>query len=83
MIKLNALGKTLQRFDESLQYDESQPPVIDASIQRFEFCIELTWKTLKACLAQARHYRQWSPESVYSKLTRPTGLMMRRLGSVC
>ncbi|WP_448215770.1 HI0074 family nucleotidyltransferase substrate-binding subunit [Endozoicomonas sp. 2B-B] len=35
-----------------MQYEESQPLVIDASIQRFEFSIELSWKTLKACLAQ-------------------------------
>ncbi|WOG27183.1 HI0074 family nucleotidyltransferase substrate-binding subunit [Endozoicomonas sp. 8E] len=51
-LKLDALGKALQRFHESLQYEESHPLVIDASIQRFEFSIELSWKTLKACLAQ-------------------------------
>ena len=51
-LKLDAFGKALQRFQESLQYDESQPLVVDASIQRFEFCIELSWKTLKAALAQ-------------------------------
>ena len=51
-LKLDAFGKVLQRFQESLQYDESQPLVVDASIQRFEFCIELSWKTLKAALAQ-------------------------------
>ncbi len=51
-LKLDALGKALQRFHESLQFEESQPLVIDASIQRFEFSIELSWKTLKACLAQ-------------------------------
>lgn len=50
-LKLDALGKALQRFNESLQYEESQPLVVDASIQRFEFSIELSWKTLKACLA--------------------------------
>ena len=51
-LKLDALGKALQRLHESLQYDENQPLVVDASIQRFEFCIELSWKTLKATLAQ-------------------------------
>ncbi|WP_257266808.1 nucleotidyltransferase substrate binding protein [Endozoicomonas sp. ONNA2] len=51
-LKLDALGKALQRFHESLQYDENQPLVMDASIQRFEFCIELSWKTLKATLDQ-------------------------------
>ena len=50
--KLDALGKALQRFDESLQFEASHPLVVDASIQRFEFCIELSWKALKACLAR-------------------------------
>ena len=49
---LEILEKVLQRFDEALQYQASQPLVVDASIQRFEFCIELSWKTLKACLTQ-------------------------------
>lgn len=49
-LKLDTLGKALQRFHESLQYDVAQPLVVDASIQRFEFCIELSWKTLKAAL---------------------------------
>ena len=51
-LNLDALGKALQRFHESLQYDKDQPLVVDASIQRFEFCIDLSWKTLQACLAQ-------------------------------
>ena len=50
-LNVNALGKALQRLDESLAYDLAQPLVVDACIQRFEFCIELTWKTLKKCLA--------------------------------
>lgn len=50
-LNLVALGNALQRLAESLTYDPSQPLVIDASIQRFEFCIELTWKTLKKALA--------------------------------
>ncbi len=49
-LNVNALGKALQRLDESLAYDLAQPLVVDACIQRFEFCIELTWKTLKKCL---------------------------------
>ena len=34
-----------------MSFDLTQPLVVDACIQRFEFCIELTWKTLKKCLA--------------------------------
>lgn len=51
-LSLNAMGQALQRLAESLAYDQSQPLVVDASIQRFEFCIELTWKTMKKALAQ-------------------------------
>ncbi len=50
-LNINALEKALTRLNESLQFDLSQPLVVDACIQRFEFCIELTWKTLKRCLA--------------------------------
>ena len=50
-LNIDALGKALTRLDESLSFDLSQPLVVDACIQRFEFCIELTWKTLKKCLA--------------------------------
>ena len=52
-VKLNidALGNALKRLEESLAFDLSQPLVVDACIQRFEFSIELTWKTLKKCLA--------------------------------
>lgn len=50
-LNIDALGHALKRLDESLSFDLSQPLVVDASIQRFEFSIELTWKTLKKCLA--------------------------------
>ena len=50
-LNINALANALTRLNESLQFDLSQPLVVDACIQRFEFCIELTWKTLKRCLA--------------------------------
>ena len=50
-LNIDALGHALRRLDESLSFDLSQPLVVDASIQRFEFSIELTWKTLKKCLA--------------------------------
>lgn len=50
-LNIESLGKALARLHESLSFDLSQPLVVDACIQRFEFCIELTWKTLKKCLA--------------------------------
>lgn len=50
-LKIDALGNALKRLEESLAFDLSQPLVVDACIQRFEFSIELTWKMLKKCLA--------------------------------
>ena len=50
-INVKALEKALQRLEESLAFDLTQPLVVDACIQRFEFGIELTWKALKKCLA--------------------------------
>ncbi len=45
------LEKALQRFDEILHKPVDVDRVtIDASIQRFEFCIELFWKALKRLL---------------------------------
>ncbi len=49
-LNINVLENALTRLNESLSFDLSQPLVVDACIQRFEFCIELTWKTLKRCL---------------------------------
>jgi nucleotidyltransferase substrate binding protein (TIGR01987 family) len=43
------LARAVSRLDEAL----AEPPsdvVRDATIQRFEFCIELTWRALKAWL---------------------------------
>lgn len=45
------LGKALLQFDESLSFPLTQPLVVDACIQRFEFCTRLTWRTLIKCLA--------------------------------
>ena len=44
------LGRALERLNEALQ-EECNEFMIDATIQRFEFCIELFWKTLKRQLA--------------------------------
>ena len=48
-LNIDALGNALKRLEESLAFDLSQPLVVDACIQRFEFSIELTWKMLKKC----------------------------------
>ena len=45
------LERALTRLKEALDEPEHNTLIIDATIQRFEFVIELYWKTLKRILA--------------------------------
>lgn len=47
---LKSWEQALGRLSEVLLRDSSDRIVIDAAIQRFEFCFELGWKTLKVFL---------------------------------
>ncbi len=47
---LHNLEKALSRLKEALAEPIDNEIVIDGTIQRFEFCIELFWKTLKRLL---------------------------------
>ncbi len=47
---LSNLGSALKRLQEALQESADSSLVIDGTIQRFEFVIELFWKTLKRLL---------------------------------
>lgn len=44
------LERALARLGEALQEPETNPLVVDATIQRFEFSVELFWKTLRRLL---------------------------------
>lgn len=46
------LEKALKRLDEALQEKEINSLYVDGTIQRFEFSVELYWKTLKRLLAE-------------------------------
>ncbi|MDY6850020.1 MAG: HI0074 family nucleotidyltransferase substrate-binding subunit [Thermodesulfobacteriota bacterium] len=48
---LENLDRALKRLEEALQEPEGNSLVIDGTIQRFEFVIELYWKTFKRLLA--------------------------------
>ncbi len=48
---LDSLGKALLRLEEAIKITHPNPLIIDGTIQRFEFVIELYWKTLKRLLA--------------------------------
>ena len=58
---LRNLGAALQRLHEALQETETKSLVIDGTIQRFEFVVELYWKTLKRLLA-AEHIQTNTPK---------------------
>ena len=49
---LNNLEKALERLEEALNEDDMNSLYIDGTIQRFEFSLELYWKTLKRLLAE-------------------------------
>jgi nucleotidyltransferase substrate binding protein (TIGR01987 family) len=49
---LKNLGAALERLAEALREPETNKLAIDGTIQRFEFVIDLFWKTLKRLLAE-------------------------------
>ncbi|MGB0719471.1 MAG: HI0074 family nucleotidyltransferase substrate-binding subunit [Bdellovibrionales bacterium] len=54
-LSLTQFSNALDRFKEALDEDmESNPLAVDGAIQRFEFCYELGWKTLKRFLAEQK-----------------------------
>jgi len=62
---LDTLGKSLDRLGEILQVTlDEKDYVLDAAIQRFEFCIELYWKVLKHLLAREGVVTQLPKESL-------------------
>ncbi|KIY23137.1 MULTISPECIES: nucleotidyltransferase substrate binding protein [Mesobacillus] len=48
---VNNLEQAITRLEEALGEDLSNSLLVDGTIQRFEFTIELYWKTLKRILA--------------------------------
>ena len=51
-LTFEALGRALTRLEETQEVPpDDHPFLIDATIQRFEFCFELFWKALKRLLA--------------------------------
>lgn len=51
-VSLRNLLRALDRLGEALEVPESNTLAIDGTIQRFEFALELFWKTLKRLLAE-------------------------------
>lgn len=54
--------RAVERLSEALVLSAGNPLGIDASIQRFEFCIELAWKTLRDLLLRDHGIEVASPK---------------------
>ena len=63
---LKSLEKALLQLSDALEQSES-PIVRDACLQRFEFCYELLWKTLKVFLEDIHGVRAVSPRQVFKE----------------
>ncbi|MBF0273432.1 MAG: nucleotidyltransferase substrate binding protein [Magnetococcales bacterium] len=64
---LEAWGRALDRLEEALSLPPGTPLLIDGVTQRFEFCFELTWKTLKLALLQGHGFDVVSPKQSLQK----------------
>jgi hypothetical protein len=48
--KIDVMGKALDYLEEALNKKTKDPLILDASIHRFEFSVDLSWEALKCCL---------------------------------
>lgn len=62
-------GKALKRFEEVLK-EEKSDIIRDASIIRFEFTFDLSWKFLKAYLEEKKGVRVSSPKESFREAYR-------------
>ncbi len=61
------LREALEKLEEMVEEPETEKSYVkDATIQRFEFCVELFWKTLKKICIEEK-YDVTSPKSVLEK----------------
>lgn len=51
-IGMDNLGRGLERLAEALEEPETNSLAVDGTIQRFEFVLELSWKTLRRALLE-------------------------------
>ena len=63
---LKSFEKALLQLGDALEESESSI-VRDACLQRFEFCYELLWKTLKVFLEEIHGVRAVSPRQVFKE----------------
>jgi len=64
-LSLQRLARALDRLDEVLALP-GEGPILDATIQRFEFTVELLWKTLKRALEESGRTAPATPREVFA-----------------
>ncbi|OGD83853.1 nucleotidyltransferase [Candidatus Collierbacteria bacterium RIFOXYD1_FULL_40_9] len=62
--QINQLAKAVSRLGESLALPKTDI-VRDSAIQRFEFCLDLSWKTLKTYLEENKGIIVKSPKETF------------------
>ena len=63
---IEQLNRAVQRLQEALN-EPKTTFLRDASIQRFEFCFDLSWKTLKVCLEADKGVVCQSPKDCFRR----------------
>lgn len=76
------LENALSRLREALQEPHHNALIIDGTIQRFEFVLELYWKTLKRLLAN-EGIEANTPKETLKKPMPQNGLIMKPRGYRC
>ena len=64
-LALAELSTALNRLDEALALPPDTPLLVDGTMQRFEFCFELAWKSLKLALSEWEGLGSASPRQAF------------------
>lgn len=66
-LALQEWGSALRRLEEALALPRDLPLLLDGTMQRFEFCFELAWKSLKLALAEREGLEVASPRQALQR----------------
>lgn len=66
-LALREWGSALRRLEEALALPRDLPLLLDGTMQRFEFCFELAWKSLKLALAEREGLEVASPRQALQR----------------
>lgn len=64
---LNDLSKAIQQLENALKVPDTNDLIRAGCIQYFEFCFELSWKTIKACAEEQGLTDCLSPRSAFRR----------------